>query len=71
MASSSKITFLNDDSGGIQPEAVDPDAAGDWARIGLTSAKASAAQKPKVLMGQIRPESGPTIKPDLEKIPRE
>ena len=67
-ASSSRITFLNDDSGGIQVEEEGPDPTGDWARIGLTSAKASAAQKPKVLMHQIRAELVSTIKPDLEKI---
>jgi hypothetical protein len=59
---------LNDDSGGIQGEEEEPDTTGDWARIGLTSAKASAAQKPKVLMREIRPELVSTIKPDLEKI---
>jgi hypothetical protein len=42
---------LNEDSGGIQADAEeDPEGVGDWARIGLTSAKASRVQKPKVLM---------------------
>jgi hypothetical protein len=60
---------LNEDSGGIQLEAdAEPDPVGDWARIGLTSANASVAKKPKVLMDQIRPESSTTIKPDLAKI---